>query len=179
MERGVFVTLKAGWVQWKLAPVTSNTSFLLSIGYGFAFWDIDAQKIDSITVLLLPHYFILFLILAHITLTWQDSDVCPMFARHSLKFDSMFGCLPGYFEDLATKAESLQRWSILHLQTEHKDHSIFCLQHMVILDWRRMFIFETQGRNIESYETCRRTPWDRINLSPNSLAVGLMTTFVV
>lgn len=154
MERGVFVTLQAGWLQWKLAPVTSNTSFLLSIGYGVAFWDIDAQKIDSITVLLLPHYFILFIFLAHITLTWQDSDVCPMFARHSLKFDSTFGCLPGYFEDLVTKAESLRRWSILHVQTEHKGHSsIFCLHYTVILDWRRMFIFETQGRNIESHET--------------------------
>lgn len=153
MEWGVFVTLKAGWVQWKLAPVTSNTSFLLSIGYGFAFWDIDAQKIDSITVLLLPHYFILSLILAHIILTWQDSDVCSMFARHSLKFDSTFGCLPGYFEDLATKAESLWRWSILHVHTKHKGHSIFCLHHIVILVWRRMFIFETLGRNIESHET--------------------------
>lgn len=155
MERGVFVTLKAGWLQWKLAPVTSNTGFLLSIGYGVAFWDIDAQKIDSITVLLLPHYFISFLFLAHITLTWQDSDVCPMFARHSLKFDSTFGCLPGYFEDLATKRKACGDgvYCMYRLSTKATHSSIFCLHYTVILDWRRMFIFETQGRNIESHET--------------------------
>ena len=185
MERGVFVTLKAGWLQWKLAPVTSNTSFLLSIGYGVAFWDIDAQKIDSITVLLLPHYFISFLFLAHITLTWQDSDVCPMFARHSLKFDSTFGCLPGYFEDLATKAESLRRWSILHVQTEHKGHSLLhFLSALYGYTWlkKNVHLWDSRQKyriswNIHMF--CRRTPWDRITLSPNSLAVGLMTTFVM
>ena len=58
------------------------------LGMALLVGDIDAQKIDSITVLLLSHYFILFLNLAHITLTRQDSYVCPISARHSLKFDS-------------------------------------------------------------------------------------------
>ena len=178
-SNGTSVTLKAGWVQWKLAPVTSNTSFLLSIGYGFACWDIDTQKIDSITVLLLSHYFYFW----H-TSPWLDKT--PVFAQclqdthlNLIHVRLSPRILWGFSNEGGKLAEmgyiGSTDWAQTPLHFLSAPYGFTCLKKNVHLwDSRQKYRISC---NIHMF--CRRTPWDRITLSPNSLPVGRMTTFVM